>query len=105
MNLRPLPPQGSALPAAPHPESLFLARLCEKHGIESIHILAGLAAGLHFAPGGDDASCEVAEDARKNGLVHTLATYCGIGADTDIAEKIAVFYSKIKETGMADLIV
>ena len=72
-------------------------KLCEKLGIEPTHILAGLAAGLHFAPAGDDSSCEVAEDARKNGVAHALSAYCGIEEDSDIAKAVNGFYSKIKE--------
>ena len=74
-----------------------IALLCEKLGIPSTHILAGLAAGLHFAPEGDDASCEVAGDARQNGVFHALSTYCGIDADCPIANEVNAFYSKIKE--------
>lgn len=74
-----------------------VALLCEKLGIEPTHILAGLAAGLHFSPAGDDASCEVAEDAKKNGAPHALSVYCGIGADTPIAKAVNNYYIKIKE--------
>jgi len=81
-----------------------VVRLCEKHGVESTHILAGLAAGLHFAPAGDDSSCEVAEDVRKNGLSDTLATYCGIAADNAAFEKISAFYAKIEKEGISNLI-
>ena len=70
-------------------------RLCEKHGIEPACVLAGLAAGLHFAPAGDDASIEVMEDAKKNGVFHALSTYCGISADTPLAKKIAERYAEL----------
>ncbi len=73
-----------------------VAKLCEKLGIESTYILAGLAAGLHFAPEGDDASCEVAKDARENGVFHALSAYCGICEDSDIAKKVNAYYEKIK---------
>lgn len=73
------------------------ALLCEKHGIAPTCILAGLAAGLHFAPAGDDSSIEIAEDAKKNGVFHALETYCGISADTAMAKAIDGFYKKISE--------
>ncbi len=73
------------------------ALLCEKHGIASPCILAGLAAGLHFAPAGDDSSIEIAEDAKKNGVFHALQTYCGIDANTPMAKAIDGFYAKINE--------
>ncbi len=73
------------------------ARLCEKYGVQPTHILAGLSAGLYFAPVGDDASCEVAEDAHKNGVSHALSTYCGISADSSLAKEVIGFYTKIGE--------
>ena len=72
-------------------------RLCEKHGIKSTCVLAGLAAGLHFAPDGDDSSIEVAESAKNNGVLNTLSAYCGISEDASYAKTIANFYSKIKD--------
>ena len=71
------------------------ALLCEQLGIIPTHILAGLAAGLHFAPEGDDTSREVATDAKENGVLHALSAYCGIGSDTDIAKTVEAFYKKI----------
>ena len=71
------------------------ALLCEKHGINATYILAGIAAGLHFAPAGDDSSIEVSEDAKKNGVFHALETYCGISKDSQMAKTIADFYAKI----------
>ena len=71
--------------------------LCKKLGIECTYILAGLAAGLHFAPESDEASVEVAGDARENGVLHALSTYCGIDGDSEIAKKVSEFYSKIKD--------
>ncbi len=73
-----------------------VALLCEKLGIPSKNILAGLAAGLHFAPEGDDSSCEVAKDAKENGVSHALSTYCGVGADTAIAKTVELYYERIK---------
>ena len=71
------------------------ALLCEKHGINATYILAGIAAGLHFAPAGDDSSIEVSEDAKNNGVFHALETYCGISKDSQMAKTIADFYAKI----------
>lgn len=71
------------------------ARLCEKHGIEPMNILAGLAAGLHFAPEGDEASIEIASDARTNGAYHALATYSNIAENTDLAKNTVAAYEKI----------
>lgn len=73
------------------------ALLCEKLGIQPTYILSGLAAGLHFAPDGDESSREVSEDARNNGVFHALSTYCGIGENTEIARKVNEYYSKIKD--------
>ena len=69
------------------------ARLCQKHGIAPMNILAGLAAGLHFAPESDASSVEVAEDARSNGLYHALSTYCGITADDTATDTVSRVYS------------
>ena len=55
-----------------------------------------VAAGLHFAPAGDDSSVEVANDAKNNGVFHALSTYCGVEADTPMAKAIDAFYAKIE---------
>ena len=73
------------------------ALLCEKHGLAATNIMAGIAAGLHFAPESDESSCEVAKDARENGVYHALATYCSIGADAPIAKAVEGYYKKIAE--------
>ena len=70
-------------------------RLCRKHGIEPTHVLVGLAAGLHFAPDGDDSSVEIANDAKKNGVLHALSAYCGISADDAFAKTVEELYSKV----------
>lgn len=80
-------------------------RLCEKHGITPGHILAGLAAGLHFAPVSDEAALEVAADARDNGALHALATYSGLAEDSDAALEVAALYEKIAaKAPLSDLI-
>ena len=73
------------------------ALLCEKHGIQPTCILAGIAAGLHFAPAGDDSSVELAEAVKKNGVFSSLEAYCGISADTPAAKAIDNFYGMINE--------
>ncbi len=81
------------------------ARLCEKHGIAPVNILAGLAAGLHFSPAGDDASIEVSGDAKAMGVGHALATYCGIESESDLAAKVETVYKQIaSNVKMSDLI-
>ena len=81
------------------------ALLCEKHGIKCDCILAGIAAGLHFAPAGDDSSIEVSEDAKNNGVFHALEAYCGISKDSSMAKAIDVFYTKISEKTPIDQII
>ena len=82
-----------------------VAKLCEKLGIPSTNILAGVAAGLHFAPEADESSCEVAKDARENGVFHALETYCGVSADAPMAKVIKDYYEKIgAKTPIAEII-
>ena len=71
------------------------ARLCEKHGIAPMNILAGLAAGLHFAPESDESSIAVAKDARECGVNHALLTYCGIEEGSKLTETVGAVYEKI----------
>ena len=70
------------------------ATLCKKHGIDAKHVIAGIAAGLHFAPEGDDSSREVAAAARES-VAAALATYSGIAADSDTAKAVESYYNKI----------
>lgn len=70
-------------------------RLCEKHGIDPVHITLGLSAGLHFAPESDASSVEVSTCARERGVAEALATYSGVSKDTKTAETVSVFYNKI----------
>ena len=80
------------------------ARLCEKHGIKPVTILAGLAAGLHFAPEGDEASAEVVADVKANGVAHALAAYCGV-EDEATAAAVKSTYDKISDkTPMSEII-
>lgn len=71
-------------------------RLCEKHKIKPTAVLSGLAAGLHFAPTGDDASIEVATAARQS-VANALAVYAGIPADDPVAQEVEAFYAKMDD--------
>ncbi len=72
------------------------AQLCQKQGIMPVYVLSGLAAGLHFAPDGDDASHEVVNDLTQNGLIHTLQNYCGIEPDSNFVPVIESVYHRIR---------
>lgn len=71
------------------------ARLCAKHGIRPVNILAGLAAGLHFAPADDEAALAVSATARDAGVPYALATYSGITEEDGFIEDVEAVYSKI----------
>jgi mannitol-1-phosphate 5-dehydrogenase len=77
-------------------------RLCQKHGIHPTHILTGLAAGLLFAPEGDDASMELAADARENGVPHTLKTYCDIEETDALTAEVSALYHHLTPTEKGD---
>lgn len=80
-------------------------RLCKKHGIAPMNILAGLAAGLHFGPEGDDSSIEIRNDAKENGVAHALSTWCGIDGDAELVARIESVYNSIAEGAkMSDII-
>ena len=71
------------------------ARLCAKHGIAPMNILAGLAAGLHFAPADDEASLAVAATARDAGVPYALATYSEMTEEKDLIANVEAVYDKI----------
>lgn len=73
------------------------ARLCAKHGIVPVNILAGLAAGLHFAPVGDDSSIDVASTAKEAGVARALAYYSGIKEDESLVTTVKDVYEKIEK--------
>ena len=50
-------------------------RLCEKHGVEASYICIGVAAGLLFAPEGDESSAEVSAFAASDGVPAALEKY------------------------------
>jgi len=81
------------------------ARLCLKHGIRPMNIAAGLAAGLTFAPAGDDASAEVVKDVKENGLLHALNTYCGVEETSPIVPTVKDVYARLESGApMAEII-
>ena len=71
------------------------ARLCAQHGIAPMNILAGLAAGLHFAPADDEASLAVAATARDAGVPYALATYSEMTEEKDLIANVEAVYDKI----------
>ena len=71
------------------------ARLCAKHGIAPMNILAGLAAGLHFAPSDDESSLAVAATARDAGVPYALATYSEMTEEKDLIANVEAVYDKI----------
>lgn len=79
-------------------------RLCEKHGIRPVTIQAGLAAGLHFAPEGDESSAEIKADAKANGVAHALATYCGVTEPATVSAVEAVYAQISDKTPMSEII-
>lgn len=50
-------------------------KLAEKHGVNASYLCIGIASGTLFNPDGDQASQEVFEFARSNGIKETLKTY------------------------------
>lgn len=78
-------------------------RLCQKHGIHPTHILTGLAAGLRFAPAGDDASIELSTDAKENGVPHALRTYCGIEETDALTAEVSALYHRLTSIEKGDI--
>ena len=71
------------------------ARLCAKHGIRPVNILAGLSAGLHFAPADDESSLAVSATARDAGVPYALATYSGVSEADGFIPDVEAVYGKI----------
>lgn len=64
-------------------------KLCEKHGIDGTYLCIGIAAGLLFAPSGDDSSAELCAFASENGAAETLKKYSEYsGQYVPVIEKI-----------------
>lgn len=69
--------------------------LADKHNLPCEYICIGAAAGMHFAPDGDDSSIELSNFAKENGPEETLKKYCGYrGRMTGL---ICALYDMIKD--------
>ncbi len=81
------------------------AKLCLRHGIEPANICAGLAAGLRFAPEGDEASCRVKAEVSEKGVAAVMQTLCGIGADSPLVGRVCAAWDRLERgIGMPELI-
>ncbi len=69
--------------------------LCKKMGVEARYLYIAVAAGLHFAPDGDDSSIEIKNFTKENGVKAALAKYCDITDEKDVAE-IEYWYENLK---------
>ncbi|MBE6642685.1 MAG: mannitol dehydrogenase [Ruminococcaceae bacterium] len=68
--------------------------LCKKNGVDAKYLYVAVAAGLRFAPEGDDSSIEIANYTKENGVKATLAKYCEITDEKDVA-CISEWYDKL----------
>ena len=68
--------------------------LCKKMGVEAKYLYVAVAAGLRFAPEGDDSSIEIANYTKENGVKAALAKYCEITDEKDVAA-ISEWYDKL----------
>lgn len=81
------------------------AKLCLKHGISPVNVCAGIAAGLKFAPEGDDSSAAIVRDVREKGIVYALETYCKIEKDSPLVPMILDTYERLeKGESLAEII-
>lgn len=69
--------------------------LCKKTGTEPKYLYVAVAAGLHFAPEGDDSSIEIANYTKENGVKAALAKYCEI-TDDEAVKAIEIYYEELK---------
>ena len=69
--------------------------LADKHNLPCEYLCIGVAAGMCFAPDGDDSSKEVRAFANENGAMATLKKYCAY--EGRMASLIAELYSMLKE--------
>ena len=69
--------------------------LCKKHGVDYTYLLIAVAAGLRFAPEGDEPSIEVSTFAKENGVAEAVRKYSGITDKADV-EKIAEYYVRFE---------
>jgi len=81
------------------------ANLCLKHGISPMNICAGIAAGLKFAPTGDESSVAIANDVKENGILHALLTYCNLKENSPLVPMICDTYARLdKGESMSEII-
>lgn len=73
------------------------AKLCVKHGILPWNICAGIAAGLRFAPEGDESSAAVVKDVKENGVLHALLTYCKLEETSVLIPLILDTYNRLEK--------
>jgi hypothetical protein len=59
------------------------------------YLYVAVAAGLHFAPEGDDSSIEIANYTKENGVKAALAKYCEI-TDEEAVTAIEGYYEELK---------
>lgn len=69
--------------------------LAEKHNLPCEYICIGAAAGMHFAPEGDERSIELCTFAKENGPEATLKKYCDYQGK--MTELICTLYNMIKD--------
>ncbi len=69
-------------------------KLCEKHGVDASYICIGAAAGMLFAPDGDESSAELSAYASENGAIKTLEKYSDYTGK--YAESIDEIYKALK---------
>jgi mannitol-1-phosphate 5-dehydrogenase len=69
--------------------------LCDKHNLPCEYLAIGVAAGMCFAPDGDDSSKELCAYALANGAEQTLKTYCNY--EGRMTALITALYGMIRE--------
>ena len=78
--------------------------ICKKNGISPIYICLGIAAALLFSPEDDNASIEIAEYTRANGVKEALKKYSNL-EDADSAALIEKLYNMlVSKTDFAEII-
>ena len=68
--------------------------LCKKTGVEPKYLYIAVAAGLRFAPEGDESSIEIANFTKENGVKAALDKYCDI-TDEKAVKTIESYYEKL----------
>ncbi len=81
-------------------------KLCKKQGVAHEFIAIGIAAGLLFAPAGDESSAEVKAFAEENGVAAACEKYMGLAAGyEEEVSLIAQIYAKLKAGESIDAVV